>query len=349
MAASTEEVISNKQVLLKDYVTGFPKESDMQLTAATTKLKLPEGSKGVLVKNLYLSCDPYIRNRMTKREPGASFMDSFKPGSPIVGYGVAKVLESGDPKFKQGDFIWGITGWEEYSVITATESLFKIQHTDVPLSYYTGILGMPGMTAYAGFYEVCNPKKGETVFVSAASGAVGQLVGQFAKSLGCYVVGSAGSKEKVDLLKNKFGFDKAFNYKEEPDLDAALKRYFPEGIDIYFENVGGKMLDAVLQNMRLHGRIAVCGMVSQYNLDQAEGCHNLMYLIIKQIRMQGFGVSSYYHLYGKFLEMVLPAIKEGKITYVEDVVEGLESAPAALIGLFAGRNVGKQVVVVSRE
>ncbi|KAM1703554.1 hypothetical protein ACFX1X_026161 [Malus domestica] len=349
MAASTEEVISNKQVLLKDYVTGFPKESDMQLTAATTKLKLPEGSKGVLVKNLYLSCDPYIRNRMTKREPGPSFTDSFKPGSPIVGYGVAKVLESGDPKFKQGDFIWGITGWEEYSVITATESLFKIQHTDVPLSYYTGILGMPGMTAYAGFYEVCNPKKGETVFVSAASGAVGQLVGQFAKSLGCYVVGSAGSKEKVDLLKNKFGFDKAFNYKEEPDLDAALKRYFPEGIDIYFENVGGKMLDAVLQNMRLHGRIAVCGMVSQYNLDQPEGCHNLMYLIIKQIRMQGFGVSSYYHLYGKFLEMVLPAIKEGKITYVEDVVEGLESAPAALIGLFAGRNVGKQVVVVSRE
>ncbi|KAM1173094.1 hypothetical protein ACFX19_026427 [Malus domestica] len=323
MAASTEEVISNKQVLLKDYVTGFPKESDMQLAAATTKLKLPEGSRGVLVKNLYLSCDPYIRNRMTKREPGASFMDSLKPGSPIVGYGVAKVLESGDPKFKQGDFIWGITGWEEYSVITATESLFKIQHTDVPLSYYTGILGMPGMTAYAGFYEVCNPKKGETVFVSAASGAVGQLVGQFAKSLGCYVVGSAGSKEKVDLLKNKFGFDKAFNYKEEPDLDAALKRYFPEGIDIYFENVGGKMLDAVLQNMRLHGRIA--------------------------IRMQGFWVSSYYHLYGKFLEMVLPAIKEGKITYVEDVVEGLESAPAALIGLFAGRNVGKQVVVVSRE
>ncbi|KAM0969100.1 hypothetical protein ACFXTH_017379 [Malus domestica] len=349
MAASTEGVISNKQVILKDYVTGFPKESDMQLTTVTTKLKLPEGSKGVLVKNLYLSCDPYLRGRMTKREPGTSYIDSFNAGSPIVGHGVAKVLESGDPKFKKGDLIWGMTGWEEYSVITATESLFKIQHTDVPLSYYTGILGMPGMTAYAGFYEICNPKKGETVFVSAASGAVGQLVGQFAKLLGCYVVGSAGSKEKVDLLKNKFGFDNAFNYKEEPDLDAALKRYFPEGIDIYFENVGGKMLDAVLQNMRVNGRIAVCGMISQYNLDESEGCRNLMYLIFKQVRMQGFLVFNYYHLYEKFLEMVLPAIKEGKIMYVEDVVEGLESAPAALIGLFAGRNVGKQVVVVSRE
>ncbi|KAI5320866.1 hypothetical protein L3X38_040574 [Prunus dulcis] len=208
---------------------------------------------------------------------------------------------------------------------------------------------MPGMTAYAGFYEVCSPKKGETVYVSAASGAVGQLVGQFAKLSGCYVVGSAGTKEKVDLLKNKFCFDEAFNYKDEPDLDAALKRYFPEGIDIYFDNVGGKMLDAVLLNMRMNGRIAACGMISQYNLEQPEGVHNLMSLIMNQVHLKGFLVFNYYNLYGKFLETVLPAIKEGKITYVEDVAEGLEGAPAALIGLFAGNNVGKQVVVVSRE
>ncbi|KAF5942273.1 hypothetical protein HYC85_019915 [Camellia sinensis] len=213
---------------------------------------------------------------------------------PITGGGVARVLDSGHPNFKKGDLVWGRTGWEEYSVITKPESVFKIQNTDVPLSYYTGILGMP-----------------------AASGAVGQLVGQFAKLLGCYVVGSAGTKEKVDLLKNKFGFDEAFNYKEEKDLEAALK----SGIDVYFENVGRKMLNAVLVNMRLHGRIAVCG----------------------------FLVFDYYHLYPKFLEMILPRIKEGKITYVEDVAEGLESAPAALIGLFSGRNVSKQVVVVARE
>ncbi|KAL6223688.1 hypothetical protein ACLB2K_002547 [Fragaria x ananassa] len=304
----------NKQVIFKDYVTGFPKESDMELRTSTISLKLPQGSTGVLVKNLYLSCDPYMRNRMTKRET-ASNLDTFHPGSPITGYGVAKVLESGDPKFEQGDLVWG----------------------------------MPGITAFAGLYEICSPKKGETVYVSAASGAVGQLVGQFAKLMGCYVVGSAGSKEKVDLLKNTFGFDEAFNYKEESNLDAALKRYFPEGIDIYFENVGGKMLDAVLLNMRSHGRIAVCGMISQYNLEKSEGVHNLMSLVTKEVRMQGFTVFSYYHLYVKFLEMVLPRIKEGKVKYVEDVVEGLESAPSALVGLFAGRNVGKQVVVVSQE
>ncbi|KAK7825952.1 2-alkenal reductase (NADP(+)-dependent) [Quercus suber] len=268
---------------------------------------------------------------------------------PLTGFGVAKVLDSRHPNFKKGDLIWGTTGWEEYGVITELEGLFKIQHTDVPLSYYTGILGMPGLSAYVGFYEVCSPKKGEYVFISAASGAVGQLVGQFAKLMGCYVVGSAGSKEKVDLLKRKFGFDDAFNYKEETDLDAALKRYFPEGIDIYFENVGGKMLDAVLLNMKDHGRISVCGLVSQYNLDQPEGVQNLMCLIYKRIRMKGFAVSDYYNIYPKFLDVMLPYIREGKIMYVEDIAEGLESGPAALAGLYSGHNVGKQVVLIARE
>ncbi|GJW34167.1 NADP(+)-dependent 2-alkenal reductase-like protein [Tanacetum coccineum] len=344
-----EQVINNKQVILKDYVVGFPKESDMILkTSETINLKLPEGSNGVLlVKNLYLSCDPYMRGRMTKTV--GSYVDSFTPGSPLTGYGVAKVLESGHANFKKGDLIWGFTGWEEYSIINAPEGLFKIEHTDVPLSYYTGILGMPGMTAYIGFYDICTPKKGEYVFVSAASGAVGQLVGQFAKLSGCYVVGSAGTKEKVDLLKNKFGFDEAFNYKEEQDMDAALKRYFPEGIDIYFENVGGKMLDAVLLNMRLNGRISVCGMISQYNLEQGEGVRNLFTLVTKRVRMQGFIVFDHYHKYPKYLEMIIPLIKNGTINYIEDIVEGLENAPAALIGLFSGKNVGKQVVVVARE
>ncbi|KAL0402785.1 UNVERIFIED_CONTAM: 2-alkenal reductase (NADP(+)-dependent) [Sesamum radiatum] len=342
------EEVSNKQIILRDYVKGFPKESDMTLKTSIVKLKVPEDcSDAVLVKNLYLSCDPYMRSRMLKLE--GSYVESFTPGSAIAGYGVARIVDSSHPNFKKGDLVWGITGWEEYSLIRSTQGLFKIQHTDVPLSYYTGILGMPGMTAYAGFYEVCSPKKGETVYVSAASGAVGQLVGQFAKLTGCYVVGSAGSKDKVELLKNKFGFDDAFNYKEEQDLNAALKRYFPDGIDIYFENVGGKMLDAVLLNMKLHGRIAVCGMISQYNLEQPEGVHNLFTVVTKRIRMEGFTVLEYYHLYQKFLDMVLPLIKEGKINYVEDIAEGLESAPAALVGLFYGRNVGKQVVVVSRE
>ncbi|XP_039167178.1 2-alkenal reductase (NADP(+)-dependent)-like [Eucalyptus grandis] len=338
MAGENEEAVRDKQVILRDYVSGFPKDTNVEVRESTMKLRLLEGSNGFLVKNLYLSCDPYIKFRMTKPDV-PDYVQAFRPGSLITGYGVARVLESGHPDFKKGDLLWGLTGWEEYTLITAPETCFKIEHTNVPLSYYTGLLGMTGM---AGFFEVCSPKKGETVFISAASGAVGQLVGQFAKLFGCYVVGSAGSKEKVDLLKNKFGFDDAFNYKEELDLDAALKR-------IYFENVGGKMLDAVLLSMKLHGRIAVCGMISQYNLEQPEGIHNLTNFILKRIRMEGFVVSDYYHLYPKFLETVLPQFKEGKIVYVEDIAECLENAPTALIGLFSGRNVGKQVVVVSHE
>nr|TKR78426.1 hypothetical protein D5086_0000282090 [Populus alba] len=344
----SDQEVSNKQVALKNYVTGLPKESDMQIiTTNTIKLRVPEGTKdAVLVKNLYLSCDPYMRERMSASDGGFS---SFELGKPLTGYGVAKILDSTHPNYKKGDLARGFTGWEEYSLIVSPRILIKIEHTDVPLSYYTGILGMPGMTTYAGFYEICTPKKGEYVYISAASGAVGQIVGQFAKLSGCYVVGSAGSKEKVDLLKNKFGFDEAFNYKEEPDLNAALGRYFPEGIDIYFENVGGKMLDAVLPNMRFRGRIAVCGMISQYNLDKPEGVFNLMTVVYKRVRIEGFVVTDYYDQYPKFLDFVLPCIREGKIKYMEDISEGLENGPAALVGLFSGQNVGKKLVVVARE
>ncbi|KAJ0034550.1 hypothetical protein Pint_26325 [Pistacia integerrima] len=262
---------------------------------------------------------------------------------PFEGFGVAKVVDSGYPKFKEGDLVWGTVGWEEYSVIKNPESLFKIHHTDVPLSYYTGIL------AWAGFYKVAAPKKGENVYISAAAGAVGQLVGQFAKLMGCYVVGSAGSKEKVEILKKKLGFDDAFNYKEEHDLNATLKRYFPEGIDLYFETVGGKMLDAVLLNMRLHGRIVVCGMISQYYLSEPEGIHNLMNLPYKRIRMEGLAVIDYFPQYSEFLDVVLALIREEKLVYLEDIAEAIESAPAALVSLFNGRSVGKQVVVVARK
>ncbi|XP_006350133.1 2-alkenal reductase (NADP(+)-dependent)-like [Solanum tuberosum] len=295
-----EEVMNNKQIILKHYVEGYPKESDMEFKNNNIKLNVPEGSNVVVLKNLYLSCDPYMRSRMSKLE--GSYVQSFTPGSPITGCGVAKVLKSGDSNFQEGDLVWGMTGWEEYSIVTATQSAqFKIHDKNVPLSYYTGILGMPGMTAYVGFYEICSPKKGETVFVSAASGAVVSI------------------------------------------------RYFPNGIDIYFENVGGKMLDAVLVNMKLRGRIAVCGMISQYNLEKTEGVHNLFCLITKRIRMEGFLVSDHYHLYPKYLEMIIPQIKGGNVVYVEDIAEGLENAPKALVGLFYGRNVGKQVVMVSRE
>ncbi|EEC69038.1 hypothetical protein OsI_37853 [Oryza sativa Indica Group] len=439
MVATT---VSNKRVILKRYVTGFPSEEDMEVVIGDAPLMaVPAGSEAVVVKNLYISCDPYMRNRMTRHEV-PSYVTDYVPGEVLTNYGVMKVISSGHPDFKAGDLVWGITGWEGYTLIDNPESLSKINHPDLPLSYYTGVLGLPGLTAYAGFFEICKPKKGDYVFISAASGAVGQIVGQLAKITGCYVIGSAGSDEKcnhpehnisrsrntcchwatgccslqgeassasavwlwaasavwpvagvvrvgggvvggggaasvvwlwpasavwpvagvvrtvrvdgiggvvVNLLKTKFGFDDAFNYKKELDLDAALKRYFPEGIDIYFENVGGATLDAVLPNMRLRGRIAACGMISQYNLANPDGVHNLFYIVTKRLRMEGFLVFDYNEMYHRFEEETAAYLKEGKITYVEDVVVGLDAAPAALIGLFTGRNVGKQLVAVSQE
>lgn len=342
------KTVDNKQIVFKGYIDGRPpKETDMEIIKVGNKIKVevPKGSGSFLVKNLYLSCDPYMRGRM--RNFHGSYIPPFLPGSVIEGFGVSKVVVSDNPKFKPGDLVSGFTGWEEYSLINRTEQLRKIDRDDIPLSYYVGLLGMPGFTAYAGFYEVCAPKKGQYVFVSAASGAVGQLVGQLAKLHGCYVVGSAGTSQKVDLLKNKLGFDEAFNYKEEPDLDAALKRYFPEGIDIYFDNVGGAMLDAALINMRIHGRIAVCGMISEHSAKSPEGIHNVFSLISKRITMRGFLQSDYLDLFPRFLEDVISLYKQGKIIYLEDINDGLETAPAAFAGLFSGQNVGKQVVRVA--
>ncbi|CAH2060054.1 unnamed protein product [Thlaspi arvense] len=293
-----ETTVRNKQVILRDYIRGFPKESDLMIVTPVNTTEL-------------------------------------------------KVIDSDDPVFAKGDFVWGIVDWEEYSTVNSIGRSKIDINVNVPLSYYTGILGLTGLTAYAGLFEICSPKKGETVFVSAAAGAVGQLVGQFAMLMGCYVVGSAGSKQKVDILLNKFGFDNAFNYKEEPDLDAAIKRCLPQGIDIYFENVGGKMLDSVLMNMKTYGRIAVCGMISQYHLDTNEGIQNVPVVIYKKIKMQGFAALDFFDRYPQFLEFVLPYIKERKLIYVEDIVEGLENGPAALVGILHGKNVGKQVLKIA--
>eukprot|EP00252_Welwitschia_mirabilis_P000577 TRINITY_DN10552_c0_g1_i1.p1 TRINITY_DN10552_c0_g1~~TRINITY_DN10552_c0_g1_i1.p1 ORF type:complete len:353 (-),score=67.15 TRINITY_DN10552_c0_g1_i1:97-1155(-) len=347
-------VVENKQIILKDYIDGLPKESDFIFRFSTIDLDLEEllktrssrDDKVVVLKNLYLSCDPYMRGRM--RNFKRSYISPFVPGSAIQGFGVAKVVLSNHPGFQEGDLVSGLTGWEEYTVLWNEMNLTKIKHTDVPLSYYLGVLGMPGFTAYAGFFEVCSPKMGEKVFVSAASGAVGQLVGQFAKLMGCYVVGSAGSDQKIQMLVDEFGFDGSFNYKEN-DLEAALRRHFPEGIDIYFDNVGGDMLDAVLMNMKTHGRIAICGAISQSTLQYEKGIKNLYQLLIKRVRMQGFIQSDHQHLFPQFLEYTVNLLKEGKIKYVEDVAEGLESAPSALVGLFHGKNVGKQLVRICQE
>ncbi|RWW44922.1 hypothetical protein BHE74_00049293 [Ensete ventricosum] len=278
--AGVEEMVRNKQVVLKHFVVGEPKETDMEFRVGKASLRIPEGVEGaILVKNLYLSCDPYMRGRM--REYYESYIPPFQPGSVIEGFGVAKVVDTTSPKFSVGDYIVGLTGWEEYSVIIRTEQLRKIETHDVPLSYHVGLLGMPGFTAYVGFYEICSPKKGDYFFVSAASGAVGQLV--------------------------------------------------------------------ALMNMRVHGRVAICGMVSQHSISDPKGISNLYTLVMKRVRMQGFIQSDYLHLHPEFLKTIVSFYKQGKIVYIEDMNEGLENGPAAFVGLFSGKNVGKQIVCVTRE
>ncbi|KAL2610886.1 hypothetical protein R1flu_022578 [Riccia fluitans] len=338
--AGTE--VTNRAITLKHHVDdGKAQESDMELVTTKEKLEL-RGENDVIVRVLYLSCDPYLRGRM--RSNRDSYVPPFTPGKPMGGYGIGKVVLSSDPNFKEGDTVSGLMDWADYS---HAFRLTKVDGETVPVSYYLGALGMAGFTAYVGFFKICEPKKGETIYVSAASGAVGQMVGQFAKLFGCRVVGSAGSQQKVDLLKSKFGYDEAFNYKEESDLDGALKKYCPGGIDMYFENVGGQMLDAVLLNMKDFGRIAACGMVSQYNKEVQDPIHNLGYTIKRRLKLQGFIQSDHLDLQPEFYKNVTGWFKEGKLQYVEDVADGIEKAPAALIGMLEGKNIGKQSVKVS--
>ncbi|CAN4095175.1 unnamed protein product [Withania somnifera] len=343
-------MLGNKQVVLKNYVEGYPNESDFELTSSMISCQIPQGSKGLFVKNLYLGCDPYMRHRMSPHKSSdVSLLVPFIPGSVIIGLGVSKVIKSANADFEEGDYIWGMTGWEEYSLILNPSGSFKIKYTDVPLSYYAGILGMPGLAAYVGFNNVCSAKEGDVVYVSSAAGGVGQLVGQFAKMKGCYVVGSASTDEKVNLIKSELGFNDAFNYKEGNDLAGALKRHFPKGIDVYFENVGGNMLDEVLLLMNLHGRIAVSGMISQYNLKKPDGIQNLFCLITKRLRMEGFSEFDFRYKVPEYLEFAIQLIREKKLLFVEDIADGLENAASAFVGIYHGRNVGKQIIQVSTE
>ncbi|KAK6132539.1 hypothetical protein DH2020_033748 [Rehmannia glutinosa] len=345
-----KNLLPNKQIILKNYVQGCPKESDFELKTTTVSTEIPRGSKGVLLKNLYLSCDPYICHLMRHDSQSLYILSAIVPGSVVRGPGVAKVIKSGYGKLKEGDYVWGVTAWEDFSWNFYPEKLLvKIQITqDVPLSYYAGILGMSGHAAYVGWNEICCPKQGEIVYVSSGAGGVGHLVGQFAKMMGCYVVGSASTNEKVDLLKTKLGFDDAFNYKEG-DLRSKLNKYFPKGIDIYFDNVGGKMLDEVLLKMNINGRIAVSGMISQYNLKKPQGIHNMFSLIEKRLSLRGFMGPDYINTYPQYVEWAVKKLQEKKLVYVGDVIPGLENVASAFVGVYHGHNIGKRIVVVAED
>ncbi|KAK4420441.1 2-alkenal reductase (NADP(+)-dependent) [Sesamum alatum] len=349
---NSSQMLPNKQIVLKNHIQGCPKESDFELKTTSVSTEISDGcsDNAVLLKNLYLACDPYLCHLMRADRHSLLTSSSLVPGSVVKGQGVAKVMKSGYGELKEGDYVWGVTGWEEFTWNFDPQNLLtKIQnYQHVPLSYYAGILGMPGLTAYAGFHEICCPKKGEAVYVSSAAGGVGHLVGQFAKMMGCYVVGSTSTQQKVHLLKTKLGFDNAFNYREV-DLRSELNKYFPRGIDACFENVGGQTLDEVLLQMKTHGRIAVSGMISQYNVNEPHGVKNLFSLIERRLTLRGFVELDYKSMYRSYVEWALEKLQEKKLVYVEDVVPGLENAASAFVGIFHGHNVGKRVVVVAED
>uniref|UniRef100_A0ACD6AE75 Uncharacterized protein n=1 Tax=Avena sativa TaxID=4498 RepID=A0ACD6AE75_AVESA len=337
--------VENRYIAIRHHVEGSPSEDDFEVKTAPVRWT-PESGE-VLVKNLYLSIDPYQLNRMKRQSASHHSVDVILPGERIASTGVGEVIASACAEYEVGDVVAGVLAWEEYTLFRPSPAVLmgKVDASSgFPLSYHVGVLGTSGMTAYGGFFEVGKPKKGDKVFVSAASGSVGSLVGQFAKLAGCYVVGCAGTKDKVDMLKDKLGFDDAFNYKEEPDLKAALKKHFPDGIDIYFENVGGEMLEAALANMNTYGRVAVCGVISEYTDAGKRASPDFLEIIYKRITLRGFFAYDFMGKFHEYMGIIGDWTREGKIQVVEDVSDGLESVPSAFAALYRGQNVGKKLV-----
>jgi len=298
-----------------------------------------------ITENLYVSLDPYMIGRMNNK--GTNYAPPYTIGKPLTNSGVAKVIKSKNAKFAEGAIVYGSLDIAEYTHIKAQQAAtYKVIQNkyNLPLSNYVGVLGMPGMTALSGLYEIGKPKAGETIFVSAASGAVGQLVGQLAKLDGLFVVGSAGSDDKVSYLKDTLKFDAAFNYKTEKPSEA-LPKYCPKGIDIYFDNVGGEHLDAVLAQANQHARIISCGMISAYG-GQHHTFQNLFLIIPKRIRMEGFIVVDFWQKYQKDMDdRVEKLLNEKKIVYKEDVFD-LEHSAEGFLSLYSGKNFGKALVKI---
>ena len=326
----------NKQVLLASRPHGAVTEDNFRIVEA------PVGKPGageVLVRNEWLSLDPYMRGRMSDAK---SYAKSTEIGEVMVGQTVGEVIESHDPSFKAGDKVLTPLGWQLYGIASAKE-LSKIDVARAPASYYLGILGMPGMTAWFGLFEIGQPKPGDTVVVSAASGAVGGVVGQLAKIKGCRVVGIAGGKAKCDYVVNELGFDACVDYKAG-NLLADLREHCPKGVDVNFENVGGVILDTVLRLMNLYSRIVLCGLVADYNATEPYGYKMLRSVLVNRIRMQGMIVFDWKDRYGEALGTLAGYLEQGKLKYRESVVHGIDSAPGGFIALLKGENFGKQLV-----
>ncbi len=328
----------NRQWLLKSRPPAEPEIGNFELV----EQPIPEPGTGeILVKSIYLSLDPYMRGRMRE---GKSYVPPVEIGAVMEGGVVAQVIASKNAKFAEGDIVEGLFGWREYALSDGSNAR-KVDPSLAPISTAVGILGMPGMTAYFGLTEVGQPKEGETVLVSAASGAVGGLVGQIARIKGCRTVGIAGGPEKCAYIKSELGYDAAVDHRAVDNMRAALKEACPKGIDVYFDNIGGPTLEAVLSLINLRARIAICGMISEYNLTEVQlAPRPTRALLVNRARMQGLIVFDWADRYAEGMAKMAGWIEEGKLKYREDVIEGFENMPGALIRVLRGENFGKQLV-----
>ena len=329
---------SNREIHLVSRPSGLPGESNFTL-AETELPPLPDGH--VLVRNHFLSVDPYMRGRMNDKK---SYRPPFELNQPLDGASVGEVVESRAAEFKPGDAVTSSFGWREYFHAPPAE-LHLVSQDIQPLSVYLGAVGMTGMTAWAGL-NMLEVKAGDVIFISGAAGAVGNVAGQLAKLRGCRVIGSAGSDEKVKFLLEECGFDIAFNYKSGPTLEQ-LDRVAPDGIDVYFDNVGGESLEAALAVLRTHGRIIACGSISSYNDEKPQpGPTNLMNIVTKRLTMKGMMLMDWMDRRKEFEEEVGGYFQAGKVKNHETVVDGIDQAVSAFVGLFSGKNLGKMVVKV---
>jgi NADPH-dependent curcumin reductase CurA len=330
--------ITNHQFKLAKRPVGMVQRSDFDYTESAVPVP---GDGEVLVKILYISLDPAMRGWMNE---GKSYIPPVGIGEVMRAGTVGRVIASNDPTVAVGEHVLGYQGVQEYAVAKA-KGLTKVDPKLVPLPVYLGTLGMPGMTAYFGLLDVGKPKAGDTVVVSGAAGAVGQVVGQIAKIKGCRVVGIAGGQDKCDYLRS-IGFDAAIDYKHE-DVKAALRQHCPKGVDVYFDNVGGEILDAVLTQLAMHARIVICGAISQYNETQVKGPRNYLSLLVNRASMTGMVVFDYASRYGDAAREMAGWMASGQLKTREDIVEGLETFPETLLRLFKGENTGKLVLKVA--
>jgi NADPH-dependent curcumin reductase CurA len=331
---------TSREICLASRPTGVPTASNFSFAETTLE---PLQDQQVLVRNLFMSVDPYMRGRMNERQ---SYVPPFEIGKVLDGGAVGEVIESRSSKFEAGDVVTSRYGWRE-AFIAAPEELHAVNKAVQPRSVYLGTLGMTGMTAWAGLTLV-EVKAGDVIYISGAAGAVGNMAGQLAKLRGCRVIGSAGSDEKVKRLLEELGFDAAFNYKTGPVLDQ-LNLAAPDGIDVYFDNVGGESLEAVLSALRVHGRIIACGGISGYNDEKPKpGPSNLFNMTTKRLTMKGLIVGDWLNRQSEFEKEVGGHFQFSKLKSLETVVDGLDQAVAAFIGLFDGKNVGKMVVKLSQ-